>query len=76
MYGVPRSTLHDHCVGKSQHDWKCGLKLYLTVGEEEELVRFFVVHCRIGNQYTWKHVLSIVQEIVDLNAIKPQVSNE
>ena len=72
MYWVQRSTLHDHCVDKSQHDSKCGPKSYLTIGEEEELVRF---HCRIGYPYTQNHVLSIVQEIVDSKGIKAQVSN-
>ena len=62
MYGVPHSTLHDHCVDKSQHDSKYGPKPYLTIGEEEELVRFLDVHCRIGYPYTQKHVLSTVQE--------------
>ena len=75
MYGVPRSTLHDHCVDKSQHDSKYGPKPYLTIGEEEELVRFLDVHCRVGYPYTQKHVLSIVQEIVDSKGIKAQVSN-
>ena len=52
MHGVPHSTLHDHCVGKSQYNSKCGPKPYLTVGKEEELVRFLDVHCRIGYPYT------------------------
>ena len=75
MYWVPRSTLYDHCVGRSQQDSRCGPKPYLTVGEEEELVRFLDVHCRIGYPYTRKHVLSIVQGIVDARGIKAQVSN-
>ena len=75
MNGVPRSTLHDHCVDKSQHDSKYGPNPYLTIGEEEELVRFLDVHCRVGYQYTQKHVLSIVQEIVGSKGMKAQVSN-
>ena len=75
MYGVSRSTLHDHCLDKSQHDSKGGPKPYLTVGKEEELARFLDVHCRIGYPYTRNHVLSIVQEVVDSKGIKAQVSN-
>ena len=74
MYGVPCSTLHDHCIEKSQHDSKYGPKPNLTIGEEEELVSFLDVHCRIGYPYTQKHVLSIVQ-VVDSKGIKAQVSN-
>ena len=37
-------------------------------------MRFLGVHCRIGYQYTLKHVLSTVQ-VVDSKGIKAQVSN-
>ena len=73
MHGVPHSTLHDHRVGKSQYNSKCGPKPYLTVGKEEELVRFLDVYCRIGYPYTRKHVLSIVQEVVDSEGLKATV---
>ena len=69
---MPRSTLYDHCVDKSQHDSKYGPKPYLTIGEEEELVSFLDVHCRIGYPYTRKHVLNTIQVVVDSKA---QVSN-
>ena len=75
MYGVPRSTLHDHFVGKIQPDSKCGPKPYLSIEEEEELVRFLDVHARIGYPYTRKHVLGIVQEVVNSKNIKTKVSN-
>ena len=61
MYGVPRSTLHDHYVGKHQMGSKSGPKPYLTIEEEEELVSFLEKSATIGYPYTCKHVLSLVE---------------
>ena len=60
MYGVPRSTLHDHYVGKHQMGSKSGPKPYLTIEEEEELVSFLDKSDTIGYPSTRKHVLSLV----------------
>ena len=46
MYGVPRSTIHDHFTG-TYSDMKAGSKPYLTTEEEEELVSFLDVHAGV-----------------------------
>ena len=45
LFGVPHSTLHDHCSGKIEQYAKQGPKLYLTCEEEEELASFFIKVC-------------------------------
>jgi hypothetical protein len=75
MYGIPRSTLYDYYIGKSNLDSKSGPKPYLTSEEEEELVDFLEIHSRIGYPYTRKHVLAIIQDIIDTKGIKATVSN-
>ena len=75
MYGVPCSTLHDHCNGKSDVHCKSGRKPYLSMAEEEELVNFLDVHCRIGYPYTRKQVIAIIQEVVDGKGMKVQVTS-
>ena len=74
MYGVPRSTIHDHFTGK-YIDMKAGPKPYLTTEEEEELISFLDVHAKIGYPYTRKHVLGIVQDIVNTKGIEAEVSS-
>lgn len=74
-YGVPRSTLYDHCKGKYQTSSKCGAKPYLTAAEEEELVSFLDKSSRIGYPYTRKQVLALVQQILDSKNINTKVSN-
>jgi hypothetical protein len=74
MFGVPRSTLYDHSVGRVGAS-KSGPKPYLTVEEEEELVKFLDVHSRIGYPYTRKHVIFLVQEVVNDKGINTTVSN-
>ena len=75
MYHIPRSTLNDYCIGKSDLDSKSGPKSYLTAREEEELVDFLEIHSRIGYPYTRKHVLGIIQDVIDTKGIRATVSN-
>ena len=75
MYGVPCSTLHDHCNGKSDVHCKSGPKPYLSMAEEEELVNFLDVHSRIGYSYTRKQVIAIIQEVVDGKGMNIQVTS-
>ena len=42
MYGIPRSTLHNHIAGKVDQGAKPGRSPYLSVEEEEELVSFLI----------------------------------
>ena len=64
MYGIPRSTLHDHYSGKVKLYAKPGPNPYLNLEEEEELSTFLIRCSRIGYPKTRQQVLSIVQEIV------------
>ena len=75
MYGVPCSTLHNHYVGKHQMGSKSGPKPYLTIEEEEELVSFLDKSDTIGYPSTRKHVLSLVQQILNSKGIDTIVSN-
>ena len=56
MYGVPKSTLHDHVSGKVLVGAKSGHDPYLTVEEEEELASFLVQTARIGYPHTRKQL--------------------
>ena len=47
MFGVPRSTLHDHISGKVELYAKQGPKPYLTTEEEEELAFCMLIKYRI-----------------------------
>lgn len=65
MYGIPRSTLHDHYSGKVELYAKPGPNPYLDLEEEEELSCFLIRCSRIGYPKTRQQVLSIVQEIMN-----------
>ncbi|XP_064406648.1 uncharacterized protein LOC135351543 isoform X10 [Halichondria panicea] len=64
LYGIPRSTLHDHFKEKVAPNAKPGPAPYLSIEEEEELSNFLVKCSRIGYPKTRQQVLGIVQEIV------------
>ena len=64
MYGIPRSTLHDHYSGKVKLYAKPGPNPYLNLEEEEELSTFLIRCSRIEYPKTRQPVLGIVQEIV------------
>ena len=65
MFGVPRSTVHDHASGKVEQFAKQGPKPYLTTEEEEELASFLVRCARIGYPHTRQQVIGIVQNVVN-----------
>ena len=75
MYGVPRSTLHDHVSGKIAYGAKSGPSPYLTTEEEEELASFLIQTAKIGYPHTKAQVFSVVQQIIDSKGIKSTVSN-
>ena len=72
VYGIPRSTLHDHYKGKVGQDARPGPEPYLSIEEEEELTNFLIKCSRIGYPKTRQQVLGIVQEIVGKR--RPDVS--
>ena len=73
--GVPKSTLHDRVSGKVQHGTRSGPDPYLTVEEEEELASFLIKCASIGYPHTRKHVLSLVQEILQHKGMTVSVTN-
>ena len=75
MFGVPRSTLHDHVSGKVEQFAKQGPKPYLNTEEEEELASFLVRCARIGYPHTRLQVLSIVQNIVNSKKLDVVITN-
>ena len=75
MYGIPRSTLHDHYSGKIEIDAKPGPPPYLSVEEEEELSNFLMKCARIGYPKTRQQVLAIVQEILEKRRPDVNVTN-
>ena len=74
MYGVPRSTLHDHISGRVKYGVKSGPPQYLTTAEEEELASFLVETSRIGYPHTKKQILTIVQQILESKGITAEVT--
>ena len=73
MYGIPRSTLHDHVSGRVTHS-KPGPKPYLSL-EEEELANFLLKCARIGYPKTREQVLALVQDIVSCRRPEVLVTN-
>ena len=75
MFGVLRSTLHDHISGKVGHGSKPGRDPYLSLEEEEELVSFLVMCACIGYPHTRKQMMALVQVIVNEKGIETTVSD-
>ena len=62
-FGVPRSTLHDHIVGKVKLGAMSGPSPYLTRDGEEELANIVVRCSEIGYAYSRLQVLALVQQV-------------
>ena len=75
MYGVPKSTLHDHVCGKILMGAKSGHDLYLTIKEEEELAIFFYANSRDWVPPHKETSVSLVQQILDDKGIQTTISN-
>ena len=75
MYGIPRSTLHDHVSGRIKYGARSGPSPYLTTEEEEELASFLLQSAKIGYPHTKSQVFAIVQQIIDGKGIKSNLSN-
>ena len=69
-FGVLRSTLHDHIVGKVKLGAVSGPSPYLMRDEEEELVNLLVCCSEIGYAYSQPQVLALVQQVVDAKGIE------
>ena len=76
LYGVPKSTLHDHASGKVKEFNVSGPERYLSVHDEEELCNFLIGCSEIGYPRTRPQVLAIVQQYIDKKKINKIVSGE
>ena len=74
-YGIPRSTLGDHCRGKVLPGAKCGSPKYLTEYEEAELLRFIIKCASIGYPKSRKSVLNLVQRLCDAKGLRVTVTH-
>ena len=63
-YGIPRSTLSDHCHGKVLPGVKSGRPTLLSSFEEQDLVQFLLSSARIGCARTRIEVISIVERML------------
>ena len=75
IYSVPKSSLYDRINGKVHCGAKPGPNPYLTYLEEEELASFLIQTAKIGYPHTKKHVLALVQRIIDSKGIEASISN-
>ena len=75
MYGIPRSTLHDHVTGQVEHGALPGPSPYLSREEEEELVTFLIRCAGIGYPHTRYQIMAIVQEMLEGKGIQASISD-
>ena len=64
MYGIPKSTLFDHKIGRVLPGAKSGHPTILTEEEEEELVSFVIECCEIGYPKSRQDVIAMAQKVV------------
>jgi len=75
MYGIPRSTLHDHVSGRIEHGALPGPNPCLTREEEEELIAFLICCAAIGYPHTRYQIMAIVQEMLEGKGIQTSISD-
>ena len=75
MYGIPRTTLNDHKLGKVLAGSKPGPPALLTTSEEEDLVKFLIHSAEIGFGRTRKEVLDIVSRMLSRKGTDKVVTN-
>ena len=73
-YGIPRSTLSDHCHGKVLPGVKSGRPTLLSSLEEQDLVQFLLSSARIGCARTRIEVISIVERMLSYRGGKESVT--
>ena len=73
-YGIPRSTLSDHCHGKVLPGVKSGRPTLLSSFEEQDLVQFLLSSARIGCARTRIEVISIVERMLSYRGGKESVT--
>ena len=73
-FSVPRSSLHDRVSGRVQHRKQPGKPPYLTLEEEEEIVKFLIKCANIGYPCIRAQALALVQQILDKKGIPQMVT--
>lgn len=74
VYGIPRTTLNDHKLGKVRPGALPGRPTLLSTKEEEDLVNFLVESASIGYGRTRRDVLNIVSRMAQQRGIKKAVT--
>lgn len=74
-YGIPKSTLYDHRIGKTLPGVKSGPPTLLTEEEETELVSFLVESADIGYPKSRLDVIAMAQHIIAKKGIEHQITN-
>ena len=69
LYGIPRTTLNNHKLGKVLPGAKPGAPTLLSTSEEEDLVDFLIKSANIGYGCTRKEVLDIVSRMLACRGI-------
>ena len=75
LYGIPRTTLNDHKLGKVKPGVKPGAPSLLSTAEEEDLVKFLLTSADIGYGRTRKEVLNIVSRMLARKGVERVVTN-
>ena len=75
MYGIPRTTLNDHKLGKVKPGVKAGPPPLLSTAEEDDLVKFLLKSADIGYGRTRSEVMSIVTQLLARKGVERTVSN-
>ena len=75
IYGIPRTTLNDHKLGKVKPGAKAGPPLLLSTAEEDDLVKFLLSSADIGYGRTRSEVLNIVTQMLAHKGVEHVVSN-
>ena len=69
IYGIPRTTLNDHKVGKVYPGSLPGQPTLLSMKEEDDLVEFLISSAMIGYGRTRKDILDIVSRMLEQQGI-------
>ena len=75
MYGIPRTTLNDHKLGKVKPGVKAGPPSLLSTAEEDDLVKFLLTSADIGYGRTRNEVLNIASRLLARKGVERVVSN-
>ena len=75
LYGIPRTMLNDHKLGKVKPGAKAGPLPLLSTAEEDDLVHFLLMSGDIGYGRTRSEVLLIVEQLLHHKGVEGAVSN-